>query len=165
MSKTTIRRLKEDDFDLVFDWENREELWAISDESGPYSTAQIQQFMERCLAFPPGDIERWIIENSAGQPVGILDLFDINRTLKSAGIGILIANPNDRRQGHARRALSLILTLLKEDKWTFIRALIHEENLPSRSLFGKLQFTEGAQTSHRGKAAIQYVCALSEWKP
>lgn len=165
MSETRIRKLKKDDFDLVFDWENRSELWDISDECGPYSTNQIERFMERCLANPPEDIQRWIIENSEGLPVGMVDLFDIDRTLKSGGIGILIADQNHRRKGHALRAISLVLTALQQEKWTFIRALIHEDNLPSRFLFSRLCFSEGARTSHRGKAAIQYVCALSEWKP
>jgi RimJ/RimL family protein N-acetyltransferase len=165
MTKTSIRRLVKDDFNLVFDWENREELWEISDESGPFSTLQIQRFMDRCLANPPEDIERWIVENEEGYPIGMVDLFDIDRTLKSGGIGILIADQHNRRLGHARRALTLVLSILKEEKWTFIRALIHEENSASRFLFGRLHFSQGARTFHRGKPAFQYVCALSEWKP
>jgi len=165
MAETHIRRLIPEDFDLVFEWENREELWQISDESGPFSRAQIEQFMQRCLAQPPQDIERWIIEDAEGQAIGMVDLFDINRILKSGGIGILIADKHHRRRGHARRAISQILTILRDEKWSFIRALIHEENAASRFLFEGLHFSEGARTVHRGKPALQYVCALSEWTP
>ncbi|MFN5621933.1 MAG: GNAT family N-acetyltransferase [Flavobacteriales bacterium] len=165
MSSTSIRQLTIQDFELVYRWENREELWKISDESGPYSREQIETFMQRCLVEPFGEIRRWIIETTAREPLGIIDLFDINWSVKSAGMGIMITEEKDRRKGHAHRALTQVLRILEQENWRVVRALIHEENIASRNLFSRHQFKEGGRVLYRGKPAIQYVCSLSEWNP
>lgn len=162
MPQTFIRPLTANDFNLIFDWENREEFWGISDESGPFSIEQIRIFMHRCLLVDNGEIKRWIIEDETGMALGIIDVFDIDYTLKSAGIGVMIAEHIHRRNGHARRGLELLMQQLTREKWTFLRALIHEHNEASRRLFESLNFSAGARKLYRGKPAIQYVCALSE---
>lgn len=161
MIQTRIRRLSETDFDLIFEWENREEFWRISDENGPFDREQIASFMQRCLVDNGGEIKRWIIETDAAQPIGIIDLFNIDWFLKSADVGIMIASEEFRGKGHAGRALKKLIQQLLKEKWSLLRALIHEDNESSLKLFESLQFYAGARTIHRGKAAIQYVCFLS----
>lgn len=161
MIQTSIRRLSETDFDLIFEWENREELWRVSDENGPFNQEQIASFMQRCLIKEGGEIKRWIIETDTHLPIGIIDLFNIDWLLKSADVGIMIASEEFRGKGHAGRALNLLIQQLLKEKWTLLRALIHEDNEASLKLFESLQFSAGARKLHRGKAAIQYVCFLS----
>lgn len=161
MTQTRIRRLSETDFDLIFKWENLEEFWRISDENGPFDREQIASFMQRCLIEEGGEIKRWIIETDTHIPIGIIDLFNIDWLLKSADVGIMIASKEFRGKGHAGRALNLLIQRLLKEKWTLLRALIHEDNESSLKLFESLQFSAGARKLHRSKAAIQYVCFLS----
>jgi diamine N-acetyltransferase len=161
MIKTLIRPLVHEDITLVFDWENREEFWRISDENGPFKWEQIASFMQRCLIEEGGEIKRWIIETDTHLPIGMIDLFNIDWLLESADVGIMIASEEFRGKGHAGRALNLLIQQLLKEKWTLLRALIHEDNESSLKLFESLQFSAGARKLHRSKAAIQYVCFLS----
>jgi diamine N-acetyltransferase len=161
MNRTSIRTLEIRDFDLIFEWENLEEFWRISDENGPFDREQIASFMQRCLIEEGGEIKRWIIETDTHIPIGIIDLFNIDWLLKSADVGIMIASEEFRGKGHAGRALHLLIQRLLKEKWTLLRALIHEDNESSVKLFESLQFSAGARMLHRSKAAIQYVCFLS----
>ena len=159
--QTQIRRLSETDIDLIFEWENLEEFWRVSDENGPFDREQIASFMHRCLIEEGGEIKRWIIETDTHVPIGIIDLFNIDWLHKSADVGIMIASEGFRGKGHAGRALNLLIQQLLKEKWTLLRALIHEDNESSLKLFESLQFSAGARKLHRSKAAIQYVCFLS----
>jgi diamine N-acetyltransferase len=47
--------------------------------------------------------------NPTGTPVGFIDLFDIDPVAQSAGVGILICDPADRRHGYGREALILAM--------------------------------------------------------
>ena len=161
MTQTSIRKLSERDFELIFEWENLEEFWRVSDGNGPFDREQIASFMQRCLIEERGEIKRWIIETDTQVPIGIIDLFKIDWLLKSADVGIMIAHKEFRGKGHAGRALNLLIQQLLIEKWTLLRALIHEDNEASIKLFKTLQFSAGARTLHRGRAAIQYVCFLS----
>ena len=161
MRTTGIRQLIDDDFDLIFEWENLEEFWRVSDENGPFDREQIASFMQRCLTEEEGEIKRWIVETDTHLPIGIIDLFNIDWLLKSADVGIMIASEEFRGKGHAGRALNLLIQQLLREKWTLLRALIHEDNEASLKLFEFLQFSAGARKLHRSKAAIQYVCFLS----
>ncbi|MDR2894019.1 MAG: GNAT family N-acetyltransferase [Alistipes sp.] len=42
-------------------------------------------------------------------PLGFIDLFDLDPTNRSAGVGILICNESDRRKGYASEALRLLM--------------------------------------------------------
>lgn len=161
MIKTLIRPLVHEDIELVFEWENLEEFWRVSDENGPFDREQIASFMQRCLIEEGGEIKRWIIETDTHLPIGIIDLFNIDWLLKSADVGIMIASEEFRGKGHAGRALNLLIQRLLKEKWTLLRALIHADNEASLKLFESLQFSAGARKLHRSKAAIQYVCFLS----
>lgn len=161
MIKTLIRPLVHEDIALVFDWENREEFWRISDDNGPFDWEQIASFVKRCLIEEGGEIKRWIIETDTHLPIGMIDLFNIDWLLKSADVGIMIASEEFRGQGHAGRALNILIQQLLKEKWTMLRALIYEDNEASLKLFRSLQFSAGARKPHRSKPAIQYVCFLS----
>jgi len=152
--------LTSDDFELIFAWENSQELWDVSDESGPFSSEQIQAFMHRCLHANPPEVDRWIIMDATQTPIGVVDLFHLDVVLKTASIGIFIASHSHRRQGHAGRALLLILEKLRARKWHFIKALIHCNNAPSIRLFTTAGFSAGGEQVHKGKQARQYVYCL-----
>lgn len=160
LHQTSIRKLTSDDFELIFAWENSEELWAVSDESGPFSREQIQAFMNRCLHANPLEVDRWIIEDETQMPIGVVDLFHLDEVIKTASIGIFIAEHAHRKKGHAGRALHLMQEKLRARKWHFIKALIHCDNVASIHLFTSAGFSAGGEQLHKGKQARQYVYCL-----
>lgn len=158
--KSHLRKLCEADFDYIYKWENQSELWAVSDEIGPYSREQIQAFMERCLINYPVEIERWIILNDVNAPIGIIDLLNINEFNKTASIGIFIASKTERKKGYASHALRQLIELMKLRKWQFLKALIHNDNIASIRLFTSIGFSAGSEQLHRGKKAKNYVYCI-----
>lgn len=161
LKQTLIRKLRADDFEIIFEWENSEELWLVSDESGPYSREIIAAFIDRCLNSDSPETERWVIMNEMQEPVGVVDLLEIDYLFKSAGIGIFIANVADRKKGYAKRALLELISVLEKRKWKFIKALIHQDNIASASLFKSIGFSPGGEQLHRGKLATQFVYCIA----
>lgn len=92
-------------------WENNTSVWRISGTLVPFSKFVLKQYLENAGK----DIHetrqlRLIIQlRSDKRPVGAIDLFDFDPYHRRAGIGILIADPTDRRKGYAREALATLL--------------------------------------------------------
>ena len=107
--KIKLREMGSDDLDLIHDWENRPELWYLGDVHEPLSKADIHDFMEGMT----GDIYldgqlRLIIEDREANAVGCIDLFEFDTYNEKVGVGILIAEKEDRRKGYAKEALMLL---------------------------------------------------------
>ncbi len=104
----SLRPITPEDIDLLLNWENDPAVWPVSGTVRPFTREQIAQFVEnQQLGFAANGQLRLIIEVE-GRPVGALDLFDYDATDRSAGVGILIANSEDRRKGYAAKALQLL---------------------------------------------------------
>jgi len=142
--KINLRPLEPDDIDLLYEWENKMEIWEVSNTKTPFSKHILAEY----LAESAKDIYstkqlRLIIQNEDGEDVGAIDLFDFEPYHLRAGIGILIHNITDRRHGYASDALhalsnySLEVLGLKQ-----LYANIAEDNEKSISLFMKAGFTE-----------------------
>ena len=106
-----LRAPEPEDLDLLYLWENNTDVWRISGTLVPFSRFVLKQYLENAGK----DIfemkqQRLIIQlNSNKRPVGAIDLFDFDPYHSRAGVGILIAEPSDRRKGYAREALETIL--------------------------------------------------------
>jgi len=105
-----LRALEPKDLNLLFLWENDRDNWRISNTLQPYSRTALTQYIESI-----GDIYsdrqlRLIIEDKASdKPLGAVDLFDCDFKNKRAGIGILIANSEDRGKGLGSECLKIII--------------------------------------------------------
>ena len=104
----SIRPLIMGDFKTIYEWENREELWEVSEQTGSFSEKEIEEFMHRCIDPNNEELERWIVTWKE-IPVGAIDLFDFNKASQSCGIGIFIAQPENRGKGIGTKALELVL--------------------------------------------------------
>lgn len=106
-----LRALEPEDVDILYRWENDTDVWRVSNTVTPFSKYVLQRFIEE----QSRDIYetrqlRLIIESLAdGKPVGAIDLFDIDPYNARAGVGVLIYNKSDRKQGYASEALSLLI--------------------------------------------------------
>jgi diamine N-acetyltransferase len=106
----SLRALEPSDIDVLYTWENDTENWVISSTQTPFSRFVLEQY----ITSSHEDIYstkqlRLIICNNENKAVGCIDLFDFDPNHQRAGIGILIAEKNDRIGGYASEALKLLI--------------------------------------------------------
>jgi len=107
--KIRLRSLEPDDIDLLYDWENKMEIWEVSNTKTPYSKHILAQYLvESAKDIYSTKQLRLIIENNEKIAVGAVDLFDFDPYHSRAGVGILIHNPKDRGHGYASDALEAL---------------------------------------------------------
>jgi diamine N-acetyltransferase len=107
-----LRALEPFDLDLLYEWENNTEIWEVGNTLVPYSKYILHQYIENSHRdlFELKQL-RLIIELKTTipfQPIGTIDLFDIDFYNKRAGIGILIADKLNRNKGYASMALTIM---------------------------------------------------------
>jgi len=141
-----LRALELSDIDLLYQWENDKKIWQISNTLVPFSRYILKQYIENSYK----DIyemkqQRFMIDVETGpdkyKSVGTIDLFDFDPYNQRAGVGILIANDNDRKKGYATKALNELI------KYAFETLRLHQlfcnvttDNTPSMQLFQKAGF-------------------------
>jgi len=142
----TIRAVEPEDLELLYLWENDRTVWYVSNTLVPFSRYQLKLYIES----DPGNIHahqqlRMMIDSrEAGKQaraVGSIDLFDFNPIHQRAGIGILIASADDRRQGYAYGAVLQMIEYCR--KVFFLHQLycnVAVSNIASIKLFGKAGF-------------------------
>ncbi len=104
-----LRAIEPSDIDVVFKWENDTDNWMISNTQAPFSRFVLEQY----ISTSHQDIYsakqlRLMICNNDDKVVGTIDLFDFDANHLRAGIGILIADKEDRRKGYASEAIQLV---------------------------------------------------------
>ncbi|MDD4426058.1 MAG: GNAT family N-acetyltransferase, partial [Mariniphaga sp.] len=103
--KIRLRPLEPEDIDLLYRWENNREIWEVSNTHTPFSKYILAAYIQNSGK----DIYetkqlRLIIETLEHKPVGAIDLFEFDPYHQRAGLGILIHQPEDRKQGYATDA-------------------------------------------------------------
>ena len=136
--KICLRALEPEDVELMYRWENDASVWAVSGTIAPFSRHQLQRFLdEQQFDLQQTRQQRLIIETrTEGRAVGALDLFEIDLLNRRAGVGILIAEPEDRGRGYGADALEAVARYAREvlglqQLWCNIGA----NNKASRALF------------------------------
>lgn len=135
-----LRALEPYDLELLYDWENNTEIWEVGNTLIPYSKYILHQYIENSFR----DLTelkqlRLIIELKKSvpyQPIGTVDLFDIDFINQRAAIGILIADQNARNKGYAHLVIGLMETYAQKHlNLAQIYCKISAENHISLSLF------------------------------
>ncbi|MCF8276255.1 MAG: GNAT family N-acetyltransferase [Flavobacteriales bacterium] len=106
--KVTLREMRDDDLELIYDWENRSELWYLGDVHEPLTEAEISNFINHSSGDIYTDGQLRLMIDADNRTVGCIDLFEFDKFNLRAGVGILIAEPEDRKKGSAKEALDLI---------------------------------------------------------
>jgi len=113
LENTTIslRAPELEDLDLLYIWENEPSIWQVSGTLIPFSRYILKQYLEHAGKdiYEVKQLRLMIQLKSNHRPVGAVDLFDFDPHHHRAGIGIMIAEPSDRRQGYAREALETMI--------------------------------------------------------
>lgn len=109
-NKVHLRPVEPEDLEIIYQWENDSSVWPLSNTITPFSKFIIKQFIENSHQ----DIYtskqlRLMIDNEKKETIGTIDLFDFDPMNKRVGIGILIANKEDRCKGYASDALDVLI--------------------------------------------------------
>ena len=121
----SLRAVEPQDLELLCRWENDPSLWTVSGTIEPISHYSIEQF----------------IDDTAGETIGAIDLFDFEPQHERAGVGILVYDPAQRGKGYGAEALALLeeyaRTVLRlRQLWCNVLA----DNVPSLTLFERAGF-------------------------
>jgi diamine N-acetyltransferase len=108
-----LRALEPEDVDLLYEWENDERLWHLSNTVTPFSKHLLEQYVlssgQDIYTAKQLRLMIDVVEQDERETVGSIDLFDYDPTNKRAGIGILIVKKY-RRKGYASQALEILMT-------------------------------------------------------
>ncbi|MCK5028700.1 MAG: GNAT family N-acetyltransferase [Bacteroidales bacterium] len=139
---TKLRAIEPYDLDIIHKWENDNSIWHLSNTITPFSKNIIKQFIDNShLDIFQSKQLRLMIEKNNGEVIGTIDLFDYDPLHKRAGIGILIAEKENRGKGYASDALDVLI------KYCFSVLQLHQlfcnitdDNSESINLFTKKGF-------------------------
>jgi diamine N-acetyltransferase len=104
-----LRAMEPQDATILYNWENDEELWYVSETLAPYSLHQLKLFIEQSLTqdiFSSKEL-RLMICNERDTIFGIVDLFKFDPLHQRIGIGIVV-HKSYRNQGIASNTIGII---------------------------------------------------------
>lgn len=139
-----LRAPEPEDLELLYEWENNNSYWLISNTIVPFSKFTLKRYIENSHKdiFETGQTRLMIDYTPDKITIGTIDIFDFDSFHKRAGIGILIANEEYRKKGHASMALKCLT------EYCFKTLQLHQlycnilaTNCESIDLFSKHGFT------------------------
>jgi len=143
--KIKLRALEPEDLELLYEWENNDSNWIISNTISPFSKYILKRYLENShkSIYETGQLRLMIDQIPDKVTIGTIDIFDFDPFHKRAGLGILIANESYRRQGYASMSLKCLI------KYCFETLQLHqlycnilENNPESMDLFKKQGFVQ-----------------------
>lgn len=138
----SLRAIEPRDLEFLYQIENDESNWLVSNTQKPFSKFLLQQYLENAQQdiYEAKQLRLVIFENTTKNALGLIDLFDFEPKHRRVGIGILIS-PLFENKGYATEALKLLIN------YTFTHLDIHQlyanitdDNKKSISLFENQHF-------------------------
>ena len=139
----SLRALEPEDLDFLYQVENNESLWEVSNTLQPYSKYILNKYLENAHQdiFEAKQLRLVICRQHDGAPIGLIDLYDFDPQHGRAGLGIVIAEKAERGRGAAKEAIQMLIGYAFEHLGIHqLYASISEDNRPSISLFEGLGF-------------------------
>ncbi|MCJ7448524.1 MAG: GNAT family N-acetyltransferase [Bacteroidales bacterium] len=109
--KIKLRALEPEDLGLLYEWENNDSYWLISNTVTPFSKYTLKRYLENSHKniYETGQLRLMIDIVPDKVTIGTIDIFDFDPFHKRAGLGILIADENNRRKGYATMSLKCLI--------------------------------------------------------
>jgi len=109
--KIRLRAVEMEDLDVIYQWENTEKYWLISNTIIPFSRYTIELFIQNAQKdiFETKQVRFMIETIKDKKTIGCIDIFDFDPYNLKAGIGIMIDNDSERKKGYASEALDIII--------------------------------------------------------
>src|SRR3972149_1837329 len=118
-TKIKLRPIEPSDMDLLYKWENDRSIWSVSNTVKHFSRQEIKEYISSSRdIYADKQLRLMIVLNlkspspageGRGEAIGCIDLFDFDADNLKAGVGILIAEPEQRQKGYASEALKLLI--------------------------------------------------------
>jgi diamine N-acetyltransferase len=104
-----LRALEPEDLDFLYEIENNESIWEVSNTQTPYSKWVLKHYLENAQQdiYEAKQLRLVIVLSETNDKIGLIDLFDFDPKNSRAGIGIIILK-NFRNQGIGKETLQLI---------------------------------------------------------
>ena len=116
-----LRALEPEDLDFLYEIENNESIWEVSNTQTPYSKWVLKQYLENAHQdiYEAKQLRLVIVLSETNEKIGLIDLFDFDAKNSRAGIGIIISE-NFRNQGIGKETLELI------SNYAFVHLNLHQ---------------------------------------
>jgi diamine N-acetyltransferase len=131
------------DLDVLYKWENDDNLWHLSNTQIPFSKFDLEQFILNGNHDIYSEKQyRFMIEDTKNKTlVGCVDIFDFEPLHRRAGIGIII-DADHRKKGFASMALDILIEYASQHlNLHQLYCNILSSNTRSIFLFKKKQFS------------------------
>lgn len=143
--KIRLRALEPEDLELLYQWENESSYWIISNTVSPFSKYTLKRYMENShkSIYETGQLRLMVELIDTKKAIGTIDIFDFDPFHKRAGLGILIADENERRKGYASMALKCLVNYCFDTLQVHqVYCSILDTNCESLDLFRKIGFVD-----------------------
>lgn len=139
-----LRAPEPEDLDVLYEWENDTAIWENGASIVPFSRYSIKQYLIEYKhdIYTDRQLRLMVTFRETGEPIGTVDLYDLDPFHRRAGVGILIDRKH-RGKGFGLQAI----TLLEEYAFRFLRlkqlyAIVPEKNSNSIRLFTKANYRQ-----------------------
>jgi diamine N-acetyltransferase len=138
-----LRALEPEDLDFIYEIENNECIWHVSNTQTPYSKFLIRQYLENAHQdiYESKQLRLAICLKNTNVAIGLIGLFEFDPMHQRAGIGIVIMDDSNRNAGIGTEALSILID------YAFSQLQLHQlfanigsKNEISIALFSKFGF-------------------------
>ncbi|MEZ4874547.1 MAG: GNAT family N-acetyltransferase [Flavobacteriaceae bacterium] len=140
-----LRALEISDLDFLYQLENDETIWEVSNTVTPYSKYVLKQYLDNAHRdiYEVKQLRLAICVKANDVLIGFIDLFDFEPKHARVGLGIVIASEAHRGKGYAYEAVSKVCD------YAFTHLQMHQvyahitvNNKKSIQLFEKLGFVK-----------------------
>jgi diamine N-acetyltransferase len=147
-----LRALEPEDLEFIYEVENDEAFWAISNTQTPYSRFLVAQYLENAKQdiYEAKQLRLAICKHGSFKPVGLIDLFEFDPKNKRAGVGIMIREMGSRNQGIGSEALQILI------KYSFSHLLVHQ-------LYANIDAGNEASIKLFTKFGFKHIGTKKEW--
>ncbi len=142
-AKIYVRALEPTDLDFLYEIENDESLWEVSNTSVPFSKYILTQYLENSHRdiFDVKQLRLVICKKDSDVPVGCIDLFDFEPKHHRVGVGVVIFSEEEKQKGFALQSIELVTRYVFQHlNIRTVFANITEDNTASIQLFEKAGF-------------------------
>lgn len=113
--KIFLRSVEPSDATKLLLWENNPAHWKVTDTEVPFSMHGIMQLIEQQQHIrSTGQMRLMICLNDTEEPVGAIDLYDVDFRNGNAAVGILIGDKQHTQKGYASESLQLLIEYARD---------------------------------------------------
>ncbi len=159
-NKVYLRALEPEDLSFLYEIENDESLWEVSNTQTPYSKWLLKNYLENSHQdiYEAKQLRLAIVENTTEILLGLIDLYDYDPKNSRVGLGIVVKNESLRNKGYGTESVKLLLgyafQVLNVHQ---IYVNVAETNSASIRLFSNFGFQKVGIKKHWNKVGSVYV--------